>query len=95
MQAGLEIDLDSLPVSGSPGSVARLFGESPSRILIEVAEAASGQLEELFTGTAFAVIGRTNAAHSKLRFTDGGEYILDAELASIKEQWKNGLTHYY
>ncbi len=95
MQAGLEIDLDALPVSGSPGSVARLFGESPSRILIEVAEAASGQLEELFTGIEFAVIGRTNAAHAKLRFTDGGEYILDAELASIKEQWKNGLTHYY
>ena len=95
MRAGIEIDLDALPVAGNPGRVARLFGEAPSRILIEVAETASGQLEQLFTGTAFAVIGRTNAAHSKLRFTDGGEYILDAELASLKEQWKNGLTHYY
>ena len=95
LQAGLEIDLDALPVKGSPGMVARLFGESPSRILIEVDESSSHQVEELFTDTEFAVIGRTSSAHSRLRFTERGESVLDTELASLKDQWKNVLTHYY
>jgi len=95
LQAGLEIDLDALPVKGSLGIVERLFGESPARILIEVEEASSHQVEELFTDTEFAVIGRTSPAHSRLRFTERGESVLDAELLSLKDQWKNALTHYY
>lgn len=94
-QAGLEIDLDALPVKDSPGLVARLFGEYPSRILMEVDEASAQQVEKLFAGTDFAVIGRTSSAHSRLCFTERGESVLEAELASLKDQWKNVLTHYY
>ncbi|MCP4849310.1 MAG: phosphoribosylformylglycinamidine synthase subunit PurL [Verrucomicrobiaceae bacterium] len=95
LQAGLEIDLDALPAKGSPEVVARLFGEAPSRILIELDEASLSQLEELFNKTDFAVIGSTSSDHSRLRFTERGESVLDAELVALKEQWKNGLKHYY
>ena len=94
-QAGLEIDLGALPVKDSPGLVARLFGEYPSRILMELDEASAQQVEKLFAGTDFAVIGRTSSAHSRLCFTERGESVLEAELASLKDQWKNVLTHYY
>ena len=95
LQAGLEVDLDALPAKGASGVVARLFGEAPSRILIEVDDDSMQQVEELFTNTDFAVIGRTSSDHSRLRFTERGESVLDAELVALKEQWKNGLKHYY
>ena len=93
--AGLEIDLDALPVNGSPGAVPLLFGESPARILMEVDEPSLERLQKIFSDTQFAVIGRTCSAHSKLCFTQGGESVLETELALLKDQWKNVLPHYY
>ena len=93
--AGLEIDLDALPVNGSPGPVPRLFGESPARILMEVDETCLARLKEIFSDTQFAVIGGTSSAHSKLCFTQRGESVLETELAPLKDQWKNVLPHYY
>ncbi len=93
--AGLEIDLDALPVTGSPGAVPLLFGESPARILMEVDEPSLERLQKIFSDTQFAVIGRTCSAHSKLCFTQRGESVLEAELALLKDQWKNVLPHYY
>jgi phosphoribosylformylglycinamidine synthase II len=95
LNAGLEIDLDALPAEGSPGIVALLFGESPARILMEVDEACVGRLEAIFSDSRFAAVGRTSPAHSRLCFTQRGESVLDAELALLKDQWKNVLPHYY
>ena len=95
MVAGMEIDLDSLPVSGNVNDAQRLFAESSSRILIECEPESIDRIQEIFSESAFAVIGRTESSHKSLRFKSGGANILDNEIESLKETWKNVLTPYY
>ena len=95
MVAGIEIDLDSLPVSDDLSNVEKLFSESSSRILIEFEEESIDRIQEIFSGSAFAVIGKTEQSHKSLRFTSGGVNILDNQIESLKETWKNVLTPYY
>jgi phosphoribosylformylglycinamidine synthase subunit PurSL len=95
MVAGMEIDLDSLPVSGNLNSAQRLFAESSSRILIECEPESIDRIQEIFSESAFAVIGRTEPSHKSLRFKSDGVNILDNEIESLKETWKNVLTPYY
>ena len=95
MVAGMEIDLNSLPVSGNLNSAQRLFAESSSRILIECEPESIDRIQEIFSESAFAVIGRTEPSHKSLRFKSDGVNILDNEIESLKETWKNVLTPYY
>ena len=95
MVSGVEIDLDSLPVSEELGNVEKLFSESTSRILIELDPGSLDRAQKIFSGSAFAVIGRTDPGHRSLRFSSGGDNILDNEIESLKETWKNVLTPYY
>ncbi len=95
LRAGMEIDLDKLPAAGGPGVVERLFAETPSRILIEAPADAADALAEIFSGSAFAVVGATDAGHAKLRMTSGGSAVVDADLAALKDRWKTSLTPYY
>ena len=95
MVAGVEIDLDPLPVSEDLGNVEKLFSESTSRILIELEPESLDRIQEIFSGSAFAVIGRTEPGHRSFRVSAGGANILDNEIESLKETWKNVLTPYY
>jgi phosphoribosylformylglycinamidine synthase len=95
MVAGMEIDLDSLPVSGDLNNTQRLFAESSSRILIECEPESIDRIQEIFSESAFAVIGKTEPSHKSLRFKSDGVNILDNEIESLKETWKNVLTPYY
>ena len=95
MVAGIEIDLDSLPVSGDLNNVQKLFAESSSRILIECESGSIDRIQNIFSESAFAVIGRTDPSHKSLRFKSDGVNILDNEIESLKETWKNVLTPYY
>ncbi len=95
MVAGMEIDLDSLPVSGDLNDVQKLFAESSSRILIECEPESIDRIQEIFSESAFAVIGKTEPSHKSLRFKSDGVNILDNEIESLKETWKNVLTPYY
>jgi len=95
MRAGVEIDLDKLPVTGEPDTVAQLFAETPSRILIEVKTADVEALTEIFSGSAFAVIGTTDGSHRQLRIAAAGQSVLSTELATLKDRWKTCLTPYY
>lgn len=95
MIAGMEIDLGALPVNGDLNNVEKLFAESPSRILIECESESIDRIQEIFSESAFAVIGRTESSHKSLRFKSDGVNILDNEIESLKETWKNVLTPYY
>ena len=95
LRAGMEIDLDLLPLDGEPGSTGRLFAETPSRILIEAPADAADRLAEIFAGSAFAIVGHSTPDHGQLRFTSGGESVLAAPLADLKDRWKTCLTPYY
>ncbi len=91
----MEIDLDGQVLNGEVGKTARLFAETPGRLLVEV---ASGDLQPLlatFEGKAAAVIGRTTNDHDHLRISLNGDLVIDEALSELKEIWKNGLTPYY
>ena len=95
MIAGMEIDLDALPVNGDLTNVEKLFAESSSRILIECESESIDRIQEIFSESAFAVIGSTESSHQSLRFKSDGMNIIDNEIESLKETWKNVLTPYY
>lgn len=94
-KAGLEIDLCSLPMDDDASKAAMLFGESPSRLVVEVAPGNLEKLADLFEGLPFACLGRAAAEHSNLRIEWGKEILIDEPLDELKAIWKNGLAQYY
>lgn len=94
-KAGLEIDLCSLPMAEDSSKAAMLFGESPSRLVVEVAPEHLAALAELFEGLPFAALGRATADHARLRISWGKETLLDEALDDLKALWKTGLARYY
>jgi phosphoribosylformylglycinamidine synthase len=94
-KAGLEIDLCSLPMDDDASKAAMLFGESPSRLVVEVAPENLEKLADLFEGLPFACLGRAAAEHSNLRIEWGKEILIDEPLDELKAIWKNGLAQYY
>ncbi len=94
-KGGIEVSLDSLPVEGTVGRAARLFAETPGRLILEVSPGNLDALTSHFAGTAFATIGRAAADPSRLCVDWGDERVLNEDLAELKSLWKNGLTPYY
>jgi phosphoribosylformylglycinamidine synthase II len=94
-KAGLEIDLCSLPMDDDATKAAMLFGESPSRLVVEVAPEHFPRVADLFEGLPFAALGRATASHRNLRIEWGKETLLNESLADLKTLWKTGLARYY
>lgn len=94
-KAGLEIDLCSLPMEDDASKAAMLFGESPSRLVIEVAPENLGKVATLFEGLPFAALGRATSAHSNLVIEWGKETLINEPINELKSLWKNGLAQYY
>ena len=92
---GVSVDLEALPTIGEVGRVERLFSESPSRILIECDPQDLDRLKMVLEGTDFSVIGKVTAGNQSLLITSGVENVLELEIATLKEKWKNVLTPYY
>jgi phosphoribosylformylglycinamidine synthase len=94
-KGGLEIDLCSLPIDATAGKAALLFGESPSRLILEVAPGKLERLSEIFAGLPFAALGHATPDHRQLRIEWGKEILLDEAIAELKTIWKSGLAQYY
>jgi len=94
-KAGLEIDLCSLPADDEISKAALLFGESPSRLVVEIAPGNLEKVAELFDGLPFALLGRATDEHANLRIEWGKEILIDEPLNDLKSLWKNGLAQYY
>ncbi|MEM9284026.1 MAG: AIR synthase-related protein, partial [Verrucomicrobiota bacterium] len=94
-KAGIEVDLASLPMPDETPEAAMLFGESPSRLVVEVAPEDLEALADLFEGLPFACLGRAAAEHSNLKITRGPETLLEEPVEELKSPWKEGLAQYY
>ena len=83
---GAEVDL-----AGTLFAEARLFSESPSRIIVSFDEALRGQMEELAASTncPLTILGRTGGAD--LSITADGEEIVRLPIAELEAAWRRSL----
>lgn len=94
-KGGLDLSLNTLRVKDDPGKVARLFAETPGRLIIEVAPEHRDEVAAHFAGLPVSELGVATDAHRKLRIEWGKEILLDEPLSELKSLWKNGLAPYY
>jgi phosphoribosylformylglycinamidine (FGAM) synthase-like enzyme len=84
---GADIDL-----TGEYSIAARLFGESPSRIIISFDEAALGDIEETVAraGCAMTILGRVNS--DRLRIQSDGADVIDLTVSEMETAWRSSLA---
>ncbi len=80
---GADLDLGAVPTRDDADVVARLFGESPSRLLLEVVPDKLPSLRDVLGDLPHAVVGRTVEA-PRLRVTDGADVVLEQPLDAMR-----------
>ncbi len=94
-KGGITLNLDALPtVGGWKNNAVPCFGESTGRFLVEVDPDMADEFAAAMVGTPCARIGSATT-DGKLTITAGGATVLQAEIAELKNIWKNGLTPFY
>lgn len=89
-KAGVHVDLSAVPtVDGTPVA-EHLFGETPGRIVFEIAEKHVRLVEE----AGFTIIGETTE-QPHLTLANGDQQLVHLPLSELKALWRNGLTPYY
>jgi len=94
-KAGIEVDLCTLPMDSDARKSDLLFGESPSRLVLEIAPEHLSDVADLFDGLPFGTLGRAVADTDVLRIEWGNEILVEESLSELKSIWKNGLAQYY
>jgi len=94
-EIGLHVDLDRVPAEGSLSAAEVLYSESGGRFLITVSPDDQSALEELLVELPFAHVGGVALPEAiespMLRVTRCGEPVLDKDLRTLKETWKETL----
>ncbi len=86
---GIGADLTALP--GAISDEAKLFGESPSRFLVEVKPTNIAAFEAALAGVPVARVG-TTVADPRLRIAGtNGEWLVWVKLGVLKEAWQKPL----
>jgi len=81
---GADIDVSRIPVREAADTTARLFAESPSRLLLEVMPDRHDSLRAILGDLPHAIIGRTVEAR-RLRATDGDSVLLETPLDTLRD----------
>lgn len=89
-KAGLSVDLSNIPTLDDTPAAEHLFGETPGRIIFEVAPEHAAQAEEW----GFTLIGETTE-ELVLTIANESQPLIQESLAELKPIWKNGLKNYY
>jgi phosphoribosylformylglycinamidine synthase subunit PurSL len=88
---GAELTLDAIPVADPTlSATAKLFSESNSRFLCEVAPEHAAVFEGQFAGLPVAQIGAVVEA-PRFKITNGGETLIDAGIDELKAAWQRPL----
>jgi phosphoribosylformylglycinamidine synthase len=92
---GIEIDLSQIPsIPNSPGHsvLVKLFSESNTRFLFEVAPNKATDFESHFAGLSHACVGRVmETDRLVVKASSGGDSLIDADLMALKEAWQSPL----
>ncbi|MBA4106223.1 MAG: phosphoribosylformylglycinamidine synthase subunit PurL [Pirellula sp.] len=90
---GVEVQLDAVPTAeGSLSTTARLFSESNTRFLCEVAPELAAVFEGQFAGLRVAKIGVVTEA-KQVKINSGSETLIDAGAEQLKEAWQRPLRY--
>lgn len=89
---GLEVELDEMSVAES-GLVdaTRLFAESPTRFLIEVAEDDAAGIETVLRRVPHAWVGRV-LEEQRFRVLSAGQPRIDRDLGELRARWQTPLV---
>ncbi|MCA8926353.1 MAG: phosphoribosylformylglycinamidine synthase subunit PurL [Planctomycetes bacterium] len=87
---GLELDLSQAPREGELGVWGWLFGESPTRFLLEVDPARLDEVRAALASAPHAPVG-TTVAEPRLRVRHGADGWLDEPLAELQQAWAGAL----
>ena len=84
---GAEVDL-----TGTLDTPARLFSESPSRIIVSFDEAALGAMEEIAARAScpLTLLGRTGT--DRLRIRADGEEVINLPIDELEAAWRASLA---
>jgi phosphoribosylformylglycinamidine synthase len=87
-ELGARIDVNATAASGTLNWVARLFSESNSRFLCEVAAAHGREFEQVFEGVPVAKIGEVTR-NPRLVMSDGGNELFEIGIFELKQAWQS------
>jgi phosphoribosylformylglycinamidine synthase II len=88
---GLTLSLDNLPVDGELDTATRLFSESNTRFLCEVAPDKTAEFEAtLGDAVPLARVGEANES-GRLVINSGEQPVIDAPINELKEAWQRPL----
>ena len=89
-QSGLKIELENMPASKQCTLAEILFGETPGRLLMEVAPEHIAAVK----AAGGIVIGETTGERW-LHITNRSSTVIDLAIPDLKTIWQNGLTPFY
>jgi phosphoribosylformylglycinamidine (FGAM) synthase-like enzyme len=89
-KAGVKIELENLPVAKGCSLAELLFGETPGRLLLEI---APEHMDAARAAGAVAIGETTNERW--LHIAHRGTTLIDSSISDLKPLWQNGLTPYY
>lgn len=89
-KAGVRVEIDRLPTEGHCNVAELLFGETPGRLLVEIAP------EHLSTAIEHGLIPIGESTGERwLHITQSAGTLVDAAVADLKPLWQKGLAGYY
>jgi len=83
---GADIDL-----TGEYDLATRLFGETPSRIIVSFDESALGDIEEIVAAAGCPMTLLGNVGSDRLRIESDGEEVIQLDVAEIETAWRSSL----
>jgi phosphoribosylformylglycinamidine synthase II len=84
---GAEIDL-----TGEYDLAARLFSETPSRIVVSFDQSALGDIEEIVAAASCAMTIIGNVGSDRLRIESDGEEVIQLDVAEMEKTWRTSLA---
>ena len=84
----LGADID---ITGDYDLATRLFGETPSRIIISFDESALGDIEVIVAEASCPMILMGNVGSDRLRIEADGEEVVELDVAEMEAAWRSSL----
>jgi len=91
-EIGAEIDVDAAPAAAGATLTARLFGESLTRFVVEVAPGRDADFAACFAGLDAARIG-TTTEKPELVLASGGRRLAALSATDLERAWRPSLSN--